>query len=823
LHWADASTRDLLTFLLARMSDEALTVVLTYRSDELHRRHPLRPLVTELGRMRRVERLTLDPFAPAQAREFARAVAAAQQLSIDESVITGVAERSEGNAFFAEELLGHDDDAALAGPLGDVLLGRIERLGADAQRVVRVASVAGQQRIRHASLRTVTGLDDDALDTALRECVNRYVLVVAPDETYEFRHSLLREAVYADLLPGERRRVHAAFVELLGQAQHPGWRGAQAHHATQAGDLATALQARIGAAADATQVGATSDVLHHLEEALALWEAVADPHVLTGTDELSLTIRAADAAVAAGRPERAEAFLASALQLADAGTDVVAQAAVRRRMATARYADEDTEGGRELISQAWELIRDTPPSAERAWVLATRAFGEVFQDSREAAEAAIADAREVGDGGAEADALISLSYQLVRSGEHERAMTVLDEARTRAAQVGAFEVELRAYFNLTVGEFEYGRIVVAAEHARHGLERARAEGLVWATYGRELAWIAIQVLYAAGAWDEVAELTSPPGERAPDWLSTVIAEFAALLAASRGDWDEAEEQLRSDADRSHAGEPMKILAYAIAEIGLGVHNEESVVSRLTQGITEIRANEDEPPLSLLRIGTLGISAAANLAARARQSGNLAEEEQAVQAAEQFFAHVADARDHGQARGATWGPEARAWLARGEGELARAHGSMDPHVWRTVMEAFSYGDVYQYAIGQWRLAEALLLAHEDLAEADGLLAKALATGRELKAAPLIEELELVARRHRRRVAGVQMAAADLLTPREKAVLDLVARGLTNRAAGKELFISEKTVSVHVSRAMAKLEAHSRTEAVAIALREGLITG
>src|SRR5699024_4991432 len=119
---------------------------------------------------------------------------------------------------------------------------------------------------------------------------------------------------------------------------HPGWRGAQAHHATQAGDLATALQARIGAAADATQVGATSDVLHHLEEALALWEAVADPHVLTGTDELSLTIRAADAAVAAGRPERAEAFLASALQLADAGTDVVAQAAVRRRMATARYA-----------------------------------------------------------------------------------------------------------------------------------------------------------------------------------------------------------------------------------------------------------------------------------------------------------------------------------------------------------------------------------------------------------------------------------------------------------------------------------------------------
>lgn len=823
LHWADASTRDLLTFLLARMSDEALTVVLTYRSDELHRRHPLRPLVTELGRMRRVERLALEPFAPAQAREFARAVAAAQHLSIDESVITGVAERSEGNAFFAEELLSHDDDAAVAGPLADVLLGRIERLGADAQRVVRVASVAGQQRVRHASLRSVTGLDDDALDAALRESVSRYVLLVAPDETYQFRHSLLREAVYADLLPGERRRVHAAFVELLGQAKHPGWRGAQAHHATQASDMATALKARIGAAEDATQVGATSDVLHHLEEALAVWEAVADPEELTGTDELALTIRAADAAVAAGRPERAEAFLQTARQIADAGEDVVAQAAVRRRMANARYADADIQHGRELITEAWELIRGLPASSERAWVLATRAFGEVFEDSREAAEAAIADARTVDDGGAEADALISLSYQLLKTGDHERAMSVLDQARERAAQVGAFEVELRAYFNLAVGEFEYGRVVVAAEHARQGLARARHEGLMWATYGRELAWIAIQVLYAAGAWDEVAELTSPPGERAPDWLSTVISEFAALLAASRGNWDEAEDQLRSDADRSHDGEPMKILAYAIAEIGLGVHNEESVVSRLTQGITEIRAHETEPPLSLLRIGALGISAAANLAARARQSGHRAEEEQALQAAEQFFAHVADARDHGAPRGQSWGPEALAWLRRGEGELERARGRMEPQTWRDVMAAFDYGDVYQYAIGQWRLAEALLLAQQDLAEADELLTKALATAGELKAAPLIEELELVARRHRRRVAGVRIAAEDLLTPREKTVLNLVARGLTNRAAGKELFISEKTVSVHVSRAMAKLDAHSRTEAVAIAMREGLIEG
>src|SRR5699024_2983810 len=181
------------------------------------------------------------------------------------------------------------------------------------------------------------------------------------------------------------------------------------------------------------------------------------------------------------------------------------------------------------------------------------------------------------------------------------AMTVLDEARTRAAQVGAFEVELRAYFNLTLGEFEYGRIVVAAEHARHGLERARAEGLVWATYGRELAWIAIQVLYAHGAWDEVAELASPPGEQAPDWLSLVIEASAGLRAASRGQWERAEMRVESEVLRRHDGEPVKVLAYAVAEAGTWQYLKRDPVALLEELIAELRASEWGVPMSLLRI------------------------------------------------------------------------------------------------------------------------------------------------------------------------------------------------------------------------------
>lgn len=820
LHWADASTRDLLTFVLARMADEPLTVVLTYRSDELHRRHPLRPLVTELGRMRRVERLPLEPFTPADARDFARALARLEGVQVAESLVAEIAERSEGNAFFAEELFaGGGDGAAVAGPLADVLLGRIERLGQDAQRVVRVASVAGQRRVRHASLLEATGLSEEDLDAALREAVQHYVLVVAPDETYEFRHSLLREAVYADLLPGERRRVHAAFVEQLGRAQHPGWRGAQAHHATEANDLPTALRARIGAASDAQQVGATSDVLHHLEEALGLWDAVPDPEEFTGTDELHLMIRAADAAVAAGRIERATAYLRPALALADAGEDRVAAAGVRRRMAKVAFAEDDWVAGRELIDQAWELVRDTGPSSERAWVLATLTFGRGLDD-RSVAQQALDAAREVGDGGAEADVLISVSYALLRDGEHDRAMTVLDRARARARQAGAFEVELRAYFNLTIAEFEAGRVSIAAGHVRRGLQRARDEGLVWATYGRELAWMAVQVLFAEGAWDEVAELTSRPGEQAPDWLSVVMDASAAMLAASRGRWADAEARLASDVVRSHEGEPAKILAYAIAELGTWQHRTEYVTEQLDRMIDEVRASEDEISLSLLRLGALGISAAADAAARARQTGQAQEEEQALATAARFAAHVADARDHGNPRAKGWGPEAHAWLARARAEETRARGATDVAAWTAVVDAFGYGDAYQRALAQWRLAEALL-AEGRTAEGDAVLTEALGTARRLGALPLAGALEAVARRYRRPVAGVRMVSADLLTPRERSVLELVARGLTNRAVGSELYISEKTVSVHLSRAMAKLGAHSRTEAVALALRDGLI--
>ncbi|UFU07067.1 helix-turn-helix transcriptional regulator [Ruania halotolerans] len=835
LHWADASTRDLLTFLLARMSHEALAVVLTYRSDELHRRHPLRPMVLELARMRRVERIDLERFGPEETRAFAQALVALDGVERTADDIECVARRSEGNAFFAEELLAHTGENGFqmfpSSPLADVLLGRIEQLGATAQHVVRVAAVAGQSKVRQSTLAAVSGLNEDDLERALRECVQRYVLVVGEDGALAFRHSLLREAVYADLLPGERARTHAAFVRLLGDVRSAGWRGAQAHHATQAGDLPTALVAHIDAAQEAEDVAATADVLNHLEQALALWDAVTDAADVTGTDELTLIMRAADAAVAAGRTERATSYLRSALALTEAGTDPVARAAVLRRLAKVHFAEDQWEAGAQVIAEAWELIRSEPPSRERAWVLSTLSIGAPSPQHRAWVEEAVQNARQVGAGDAEADALISLSYLLLHEAKDTEAMAVLDQARIRAAEVGAFEVELRAHFNLTVGEFERGNVALAAEHARRGLARAREEGLVWATYGRELVWLAIQVLYSAGDWDEAERLASPPGEQAPDWLTGVITCSAALLAASRGRGEEADRYLEAaDVLTTVEDEQLKIAAYASAERGLWQQRANEVVAVLQRTVDRVLATENRPPLHLLRIGALGVSAAADVAAQARRRHAEEAEEAAVRAGETFAAVVTSACAEGAPRGAVIGPEGLAWVARCEAETARLRGVDSPSLWSAVVNAFGYGDRYQEAIARWRLAEALLAAGkapdaaEDAADRGAAeLGQALVVARELGAAPLATVLESLARRHRIPVPGVRLVSTDLLTPRERAVLELVAQGLTNRAVGEQLYISEKTVSVHLTRVMAKLGAHSRTDAVARAITDGLIAG
>ncbi|HSK35478.1 MAG TPA: AAA family ATPase, partial [Actinomycetota bacterium] len=217
LHWADRSTRDLLAFLVRNLRHGRLLLVLTYRSDELHRRHPLRPFLAELDRGRRVERLELARFGPA---EVAAQLAGIQGAPVPAELAERIHARSGGNAFFVEELAavagtGGHADGELPPSLRDTLLARVELLAEPAQQVLRVAAAAGA-RVEHELLAEVAGLPEAELLAALREAVSAQVLLAdAADGTYGFRHALVKEAVYTELLPGERTRLHARFAAAL--------------------------------------------------------------------------------------------------------------------------------------------------------------------------------------------------------------------------------------------------------------------------------------------------------------------------------------------------------------------------------------------------------------------------------------------------------------------------------------------------------------------------------------------------------------------------------------------------------------------------------
>ena len=270
-HWADQSTRDLLSFLFTRPFRAAVSVVASYRSDDLHRRHPLRSTVAEWVRVPGVHRLQLPPLPDDDVRRLVRSLHGGDIAPRD---LVRIVDRAEGNAFFAEELVAAELGAqGLPDDLADLLLVRLDRLDDQGRAVVRAAAVAGR-RVSHELLSAVVDLGPSDLERALRAAVESHVLVQVGTEGYAFRHALLAEAVYDDLLPGERVRLHAAYADAIGSRRVDGTAAELARHARAAHDLDTALRAGIEAGDDAMSVGGPDEAAQHYETAL---ELLADP------------------------------------------------------------------------------------------------------------------------------------------------------------------------------------------------------------------------------------------------------------------------------------------------------------------------------------------------------------------------------------------------------------------------------------------------------------------------------------------------------------------------------------------------------------------
>lgn len=819
LHWADRSTCDLLSYLFTRGFGGPVSVVASYRSDDLHRRHPLRTIAAGWLRLPTVSRLDLAPLPDERMSELVAALHGGPLAATD---LLTVIDRAEGNAFFAEELVAAIGSSAMPRDLAGLLLLRLDSLDADARLVVRAAS-AGGRSVRDEVLAAVTGLPPDRFESAVRSAVE-YLVLVAEEDGYRFRHSMLAEAVYEDLLPGERRRLHAAYVQAL--SGRPGRRSAAdlARHALAAEDHATAFVASVQAGDEATTAGGPDEAARHYALALDLLEdglqrEAAPP---LGTDVVTLTERAATATAAAGHVLRAEALVADQLRRLPSA----APASDRARLLVALVeAAAHSDSALDLVAtaaEAVELVPAEPPTALRARAVST--LGMALAGRRRDAEAVrwleegLAMSPSLRPGEVTTQLQTVLARVTERSGRAAESEQLLRDllAATFGSDDGS---DVRVLYQLGWSELEQGELARALTTLRQATQRSAELGRPFAPYGAGARILASLTAYQLGEWDLALELADADAEHPPDMAAAGLACTSLAVRAGRG---------------QTAGWPAmmaRVRPQWTTDGMVGLHSTASTIDLLgdTGHLPEALTLYDELITCLRTLwGTTDFQAQIRLVSlllgqMTTHVLTLAPEPRAalLDRAEELAALAAGAR--GMGRRQERGAESQAWLARCRAEWLRLRAAaglvVDPTetvgAWRDAVEAFSrYGQPFEKARSQARLAVALHAAGDRAAAATEARSAEVVALR-LGAKPLLAEL--------RPLTGTRPASepVDLLTPRESEVLALVAAGRSNREIGAALFVSAKTASVHVSNILAKLSARTRTEAAAIARRRGLL--
>jgi DNA-binding CsgD family transcriptional regulator/tetratricopeptide (TPR) repeat protein len=825
LHWADRSTRAALAFLARSLTSERVLIVASYRSDELHRRHPLRPLLAELERGPHARRVALEPLTRDElAAQLADILGAAPAADLLERLWS----RCGGNPLFGEELLaaGLDGRGAAPDTLRDALMLRVERLSEPAQDLLRLVAVG--RRLDHAVLEAASALDPRELRAALREAVEGHILAVADDDAYRFRHALLREVVEDDLLPGERSELHLTLAHALeprleadGGAQTA---AAVAHHFAAAGDEPAALAAAVRAATAAERVHAYGEAAALLERALELWPRVPDAEARAGAGRVALLARAADATGALGDPARQLALLEAAFGGLDAAAEPARAARIlestaraQRHLNRARASIATLERGLELVERGDgdpAVLADLLAGLARARMIVAH-FGDAIRVAREALEAAAAAGLPVVEGRARD----TLGFALAMTGDVEAGTAELRDAIRIAREHDDRQGLGEAYNNYaevlhTLGRSDEARAMVA--EGRQAVAGRWPIAMAW--LDARLAEIAFDV----GEW-ELSEASLPDPRRWTGLQARVGIELRkAALALGRGDHAAAAARLEEvEPLAADSSEPQVLGGIGAVAAELRRREGELEAARAAAGAWLARiayCREDATGVSALSLA--GVSIEADAAERARDVGDAEAEAAALSRIEPLIARLDAAAGAGR-------PVEHAALLSARAEATRAAGR--PDAARCEAAAAAWDDAGRpepAARMRWREAEAHVAAR-DRDPASEAARAAHGTASRLGAGWLRGEIEGLAARARLALEAASPEPAEPpeetpfgLTARERQVLALLADGASNREIGATLFMAEKTASVHVSRILSKLNARSRTEAAAVAHRHRL---
>ncbi|MGW2108446.1 helix-turn-helix transcriptional regulator [Streptomyces sp. NPDC001948] len=877
LHWADASTRHLLAYLFRTVRNGRLVVIGTYRSDDIHRRHPLRPLLAELDRLRTVHRIELARFNRAEVRRQLTGILA---TTPEDALVDEIFERSDGNAFFVEELarsLESGDRSRLSDSLRDLLLVRVEALPENAQQIARIVA-GGGSAVEYELLAAVAGLAEDDLIEALRAAVGANLLLATPEGNgFRFRHSLVREAVSDDLLPGERSRFNRRYAEALEADPTLVRAGERATRLASywygAHETAKALPAVLKASVEARHRHAFAEQLRLLERAMELWDDspedvrdtlrpidYAESYPICSRDAdatpLSCLDLMAEATVAArfgGERERALAIAKKAMRVLEGEHDPLRAAWFWGQRS--RLVQELARGdGWQELANAQELVRGLPPSVVHADVLASVAgWGALHRPGAEsllAVDRAVEYARLVDDEYTELHARLTRGALTAEAGGVDEGIAEMYAVRDRADELHLVGIMSRAGINLPSTLESMGRSLEAVTAADHGIAISRSHGIADMEAGVRCNRAAS--LFSLGHWDESRATTDAAARAARSAKAQgLVASCRTELALARGDLAEAEEQLALTRRcfGSRDPQPQHLIAPARHAMALAAQQGRLADARAE---FETRSAQGFPPgTQRYALPLLHVAAAAEADARGLPAAGPGRP--AILAA--IRAHLKQLP-----------MLVPVWAAHGllvDAELARAEGLDTPGHWSRAAAAFvPLHRPYELARIQHRWAEALLIAAGDRSTVTALLREAHRTALRLGARPLAAAIELLAGRARialttpdhgtapeipaavtvpgpggvrtpdgtgddavdperaeERLREAAAAAVESfgLTRREQDVHRLVAEGHTNRRIAEQLYISPKTASVHVSSILAKLGVSSRGEAAALAHR------
>lgn len=460
LHWADASTRELLDYMTRRLRNRRILVLATYRRDEMHRKHPLLPTIQGWQRSRLAQLVELEPLSPVDVARMVSSIL--DDTNVGAEFRDFFHARTEGNPFVLEEMLKaaidrgdvyRDESDWQRKPISelripetvrDTILLRVERLDKNQAAILQCAAVLGRS-FDYQTLIRVSEQDRLAVETTLQTAVQQQLLEEESGSRhrYRFRHALTQEAIYEDLSAPTRERLHSTTADVLAEVPDAS-RAEIGLHLRSANRWQEAIQVTMEAAA-AAEAGLG------FGEAAALYSLLL-PVVTTGIDRARLLCRLGDAYALNSLPARAIDPLEKGISLLEELGQPLEAARYRLTLGRSYWERRDSRRALAEYERAREVLEPAGPSRDLAFAYIRLAGMHVFNYQSAAAQELAKKAIQIATDARAADMRIwaynFVGLAIAQQGDYPTGIEYLERSADQALDAGLVYIAGNALHNL---------------------------------------------------------------------------------------------------------------------------------------------------------------------------------------------------------------------------------------------------------------------------------------------------------------------------------------------------------------------------------------